>query len=289
MKGDKFTATWVSHTSISDFLQCPRAYFLKRVYRDPTSGRKIKIATPALSLGQTVHEVIESLSVLPAEKRFSESLTAHFELVWKKVSGQKGGFLDDQIEQTYKNRGLAMLDRIRNHPGPLERLAVKIKMDLPYFFLSEEDNIILCGKIDWLEYIPESDSVHIIDFKTSKNDEKPDSLQLPIYYILASNCQTRPCVKMSYWYIERNDTPTEVELPDITETSAKVLRIARTIKAARKLSRFKCSHETGCSACRPYESLLKNEGTYVGVDEFDNDVYILTAGTGDEMPESEIL
>src|SRR3989338_4517432 len=115
---DKYTAVWVSHSSITDFLKCPRAYFLHNIY---------------------------------------------------------------------KKRGEEMLSYLGQNPGPLKNLAVKIKMDLPYYYLSEQDNIILCGKIDWLEYLPESDSVHIIDFKTGRGEEDKDSLQLPIYHLLVTN------------------------------------------------------------------------------------------------------
>jgi len=289
MKGDKFSAVWVSHTSINDFLQCPRAYYLKRMYRDPQTGRKIKLASPALTLGQSVHEVIESLSSLPMDKRFNDSLSGQFETVWKKMSGKKGGFASDEVEQHYKSRGLHMLERLRKNPGPLARLAVKIKMDLPYYWLSEEDDIILCGKIDWLEYIPEKDSVHIIDFKTSKKDEQSESLQLPIYCLLVQNCQKRPAIKSSYWYVDRNDEPTEVPLPDCDEAHAKVLRIARNLKAARKLERFKCTSETGCNFCRDYEAIVRGEAEFVGVDEFDHNVYFLNRGGNDDLPDSEIL
>ncbi|KKQ37796.1 MAG: hypothetical protein US54_C0025G0014, partial [Candidatus Roizmanbacteria bacterium GW2011_GWA2_37_7] len=46
MAPDKFSAVWVSHTSISDFLQCPYAYYLKHVYKDPKTGHKMKIMSP---------------------------------------------------------------------------------------------------------------------------------------------------------------------------------------------------------------------------------------------------
>lgn len=289
MKGDKFSAVWVSHTSISDFLECPRAYFLKHVYRDPKTGHKIKITAPALSLGQAVHEVIESLSLLPVEKRFNQPLVSRFEQIWKKVSGEKGGFVNGDVEQQYKNRGLAMLERVTNHPGPLLNLAVKIKMDLPYYWLSEEDNIILCGKVDWLEYIPEVDGVHVIDFKTGKADEKAESLQLPIYALIVQNCQSRRTIKASYWYIDRNDEPTEVTVPDLEEAKTRVLRIARNIKAARKLEKFKCSHETGCFACESYEKVVGGEGRCVGVDEYNADIYFLEKTTEEKIPESEVL
>jgi len=67
MAKDKYTAVWTSHSSIGDFLKCPRAYFLKNMYKDPKTGRKIALVNPALSLGQIVHEVIEGLSVLPVD------------------------------------------------------------------------------------------------------------------------------------------------------------------------------------------------------------------------------
>ena len=185
MPKDKYTAVWVSHTSISDFLRCPRGYFLKNVYKDPKTGHKIKVMTPHLALGQAVHAVLESLSVLPVDKRFSdEPLLAKYKREWQKVSGQQGGFQSEQEEAGFYKRGEDMLRRVMDNPGPIKTLAVKIQQDLPYYWLSEDENIILCGKIDWLEYLPDSDAVHIIDFKTGKVKEDENSLQLPIYKLL---------------------------------------------------------------------------------------------------------
>jgi ATP-dependent helicase/DNAse subunit B len=181
-----------------------------------------------------------------------------------------------------------MIQRVMNNPGPVGRLAVKIKMDLPYFWLSEEEGLILCGKIDWLEYLQESDGVHIIDFKTSKGSENPESLQLPIYQLLTMNCQNRKVVKASYWYLERNDEPMEVPLPDMDECREKLLKTARQIKVARKLERFKCEYEGGCAYCKPMEAILKGDAEFVGTDAFNQDVYIFES-LPDEMPESEIL
>lgn len=289
MAQDKYTAVWVSHTSISDFLKCPRSYYLRNVYRDKNTGRKIKYITPSMALGQVVHDVVESLSVLPVDSRFVEPLTDKFETAWKKVEGKKGGFTNSDTEFEYKTRGREMLKRIMQNPGPLKNLAVKIKMDLPHYWLSEEDNIILCGKLDWLEYLPETDSVHIIDFKTSKTDESDGSLQLPIYYLLAIHCQTRPVVKVSYWYIERNEELTERPLPDVTVEEPKILKIAKEIKVARQLDRFKCPSGTGCYACSPMEAILQGNAEYVGVDEYNSDVYILNDASDTDKPESEIL
>jgi len=272
---DKYTAVWVSHSSISDFLKCPRAYYLKNVYKDPKNGHKIKLMSPSLALGSAVHEVLESLSVLPKEKRLSESLVLKFDKVWEKYRGKKGGFFDEDAEYRYKMRGQEMLRRAMNNPGPLARAAVKMQTDLPYFWLSEEENIILCGKIDWLEYLPDSDSVHIIDFKTGKAEEDPESLQLPIYHLLVHNCQKRKVAKASYWYLDGDSDSVEKVLPELAEAEKKVLDVARQIVLARKLNRFKCPNGDGCRACAPMEKIFRREGEFVGEDGYRADVYVL--------------
>ena len=275
MSKDKYTATWVSHSSIGDFLKCPRSYYLKNIYKDPKTNRKFQIINPYLALGQAVHEVVESLSVLPTKTRFIEPLLPKFEKAWEKVTLRKGGFFDPDTEYKFKSRGLAMLKRINDNPGPLANLAVKIDMDLPHYWLSEDDNIILCGKIDWLEYLPETDSVHIIDFKTSKNEEDSASLQLPIYHLLVHHCQKRTVSQASYWYLEISDQLTPKELPPLEEAQANVLKIAKQIKLARQLNHLKCPTD-GCRACIPMEAVLRGEAEHVGVNDFGQDLYILT-------------
>ena len=146
-------------------------------------------------------------------------------------------------------------------------------MRLPNYYLSKEDNIILCGKIDWLEYLTETDSVHVIDFKTGKSEEKEDSLQLPIYLLLASNTQSKKVTKASYWYLDRDDGIIEKKLPDIKDAYEKVYSIAGRIKLARKLNHFICP-DKGCRNCIPYERILKGEGEKVGVSDTRQDVYV---------------
>lgn len=271
---DKYTALWLSHSSISDFLKCPRAYYLKNVYRDPITGHKLNLMNPSFALGQSVHNVLESLSVLPKDERFSESLLVKFDDEWEKVTGKKGGFFDQDSEYKYKKRGEEMLKRVYNNPGPIEKLSIKLNQNLPKFWLSEEEGIILCGKIDWLEYLKETDSVHIIDFKTGKRKEDEDSLQLPIYHLLAQSCQNRNVSKASYWYLETDNRCTEVKLPDIEKSQKVILAIARKIKLARQLNKFKCPTK-GCPVCRPMEKIVNGEAELIGQDEFKRDVYIL--------------
>jgi len=275
MAKDKYTAVWVSHTSINDYLKCPRAYYLKNVYKDLTTGHKIQIMTPSLALGQAVHEVIDSLSNIPTKSRMQESLILKFDRIWQNFSGEKGGFTSADDEHKFKERGKAMLRRVMDNPGPIANLAVKIQQELPHYWISEDENIVLCGKVDWLEYLQDQDSVHIIDFKTGKKKEEEDSLQLPIYHLLVHHCQKRPVIKASYWYLETDNHLTEKVLPDLKEAHTKVIEIGRRIKLARKLEKFDCPEgRDGCIHCQSMEKIVKGEGTLVDSNS-QRDIYIL--------------
>jgi len=278
MPQDKYKAVWVSHSSIGDFLKCPRAYFLHNVYKNE-KGRKINIVNSALSLGQAVHGVLETLAQFKVEERFARPLEQAFEEAWVKVSGKQGGFLNDVEEKEAKARGLAMLQRVTKNPGPLKNKTVRLKERemLPNFYLSESDNIILCGKIDWIEYVPGDDSVRLLDFKTGRGEEREDSLQLPIYLLLMNNLQKRKVTGASYWYLDKDDAPKEVTLPEYEKAHADVLGVARKVKEARDTKEFPCPKgETGCYACRPFEKILRGEAEYLGVGEYNQDLYYIT-------------
>jgi len=274
---DKYKALWLSHSKIADFLSCPRLFYLRHIYKNPKTGHKFTLMTPSLALGQAVHTVVESLSTIPTEERLNAPLLEKFDLAWEEVKGKKGGFKSKVEEAQYKERGRAMLSKILKNPGPIKNKALKIKPadgDLAYYWFSEDDGIILSGKIDWIEYLPKTDSVHIIDFKTGKNEEDSESLQLPIYYLLAKNLQKRKVSKLSYWYLDRGNSPVEMKLPSEDEAIEKVNKIAQRINLARKIERFKC--ETGgCWACRDMEQVFEGKGEKVGETRYHQDIYVL--------------
>ncbi|MCX6782552.1 MAG: PD-(D/E)XK nuclease family protein [Candidatus Levybacteria bacterium] len=278
MATDTYSSTWVSHSSIGDFFKCRKLYYLKHVYRDPISNHKITLINPYLALGQAVHETLESLSELGVEIRFKESLMEKFEETWLNFSGELGGFKNEEEEKQFKTRGLKMIKRVVDNPGPLLNKALRLKdkdpkFTLPRFKLSTEDDIILSGKIDWLEYVEKDDSVRIIDFKTSLNEEETGSLQLPIYCLLVKNCQNRKVSGVSYWYLEKDDKPTSLDLPDLNEAREEILSIALQIKDLRAKRIYKCLRG-GCFACTPMERIIKGEGKLISHNTF-QDIYII--------------
>ncbi len=285
MPSNSSSAVWVSHSSMGDFLKCPRLYYLRNVYKNPKTNKRWTIMTPPLALGQAVHEVIEGLAALPREDRFKDSLEKKFEVSWEKVRGEKGGFKNKAQEDEYKERGMRMILRVKQNPGVLANRAIKIKakddngnidnsFTLPRYKISVEDNIMLCGKVDWLEYLEENNSVHIVDFKTGKNEEDAASLQLPIYLLLTKNCQKYEVSKASYWYINQDDAPKSVELPNEKLATEEILKVAKRIKLARSLNLMTCE-KGGCKYCLPFEALFNGGGKFVGMSETNQEIYIL--------------
>lgn len=273
---NKQNPLWISYTSINDFLNCPRSYYLRQIYRDPKTGKKINLVNPQIALGLVVHDSIEPLSFLRVEERKFDNLMSIFEENWKGVSGELGGFKSQDEENYYKKRGMEMINRIINNPGPLLNKALKLKSPdklPPRYFISGKENILLCGKIDWMEYLPEHDAVHIIDFKTGTREEKFDSLQLPIYALLVKNCQKRKIGKISYWYLEKDENPKEADMPNMDEAYEKIMDIALKIKELRLKGSYLCTRG-GCFACLPFEDILKGKGKYIKTSGY-QDIYTL--------------
>ena len=287
---DKYSAVWVSHSSMGDFLKCPRLYFLHNMYKNK-NGRKLAIISPHMSLGIAVHDVLEGLGNYPSNERMGRDLRASFEEAWLTVSGKKGGFTTAKEEDEFKMRGKDMINNVIQDPRFLVKKCIKLKRDtMPCnFYLNEDHNIILNGLVDWIEYLPDSNSLHIIDFKTGKHEEKDGSLQFPIYLLLCNALQKRAVTKASYWYLE-TDTVTEVTLPNKEEAYEKVFAVALQVKELRVKAKregeqtFACpdgiynieNGKGGCIHCMPYEKiLLGDEGLeYIGVGGFNQDTYI---------------
>lgn len=282
---DKYTAVWVSHSSMGDFLKCPRAYYLHNMYKDPATGRKMSIVTPHMALGTAVHSVLEELANFPSEERFNRDLRARFEEEWLKVSGLQGGFTSPEQEEEFKMRGKEMINNVIKDPKFLVNKRVKLpkeKMN-PNFYLSEEDNIILNGQVDWIEFLPD-ETLHIVDFKTGKREESESSLQLPIYLLLCNKLRPQWKVsKASYWYLE-SDKIVEKELPDAETAFRDVYDVALKVKQAREAGEFKCPRgEAGCFTCAPYEKILKwkagklddDSVVSIGIGGFNQDMFVV--------------
>jgi len=265
---------WISHSAISDFESCPRLYYLRNIYRDHITGKKMQIVSPHLSLGSVVHKAIESLNPLEVEERERISLLDLFERIWKSYGGERGGFKSAKEEEDFKKRGLAMIGKAAGSPL-LKSPTYKMGMKFPKVKLFNDKEIILTGSIDWIEQLEQG--FHIIDFKTGNKKEKKDSLQLPIYHILAKYSFKIPIKKVSYWYLETDDEPVTIELNNLSSYASLIKNKAVKIYDAIANNKLSCnSSYRRCFHCAKYDKVLSGKAKYIGLDEeSDRDLYFI--------------
>jgi len=264
---------FISPSSLSDFEKCPQLYYYRYVYKTPR-GLKIQTINPSLALGQSVHDALNQFltTTLPLE-RTEEELKRIFEWTWNGLSGEKGGFSNQEEEQEYKNRGLGMISRFLKNKHFLESEMVKIA-SFPKIELGND--LMLTGKIDWLE--KDGEGYQIIDFKTGKNEEKEDSKQLPIYALLASKILQSNNIKASYWYLDKDENTTSFNLPNLEETLSELKKKGEIIKMVRQTQSYHCqSGEESCWACKEILAVVQGKGKLVSVDAVNRkqEIYIL--------------
>ena len=273
---------YISPSSVADFEKCPQLYYLRNVFRT-SRGLKLQQITPALALGQTVHDAIDRLVKLEPSERSQNRLLEEFEWSWQAVSGQKGGFTTEETE--YKQRGREMLNRFWENPNFHSALGAQIP-NFPKVDLGEK--LILTGKLDWVEQ--EGEGYHIIDFKTGKNEQRTDSVQLPTYALMVHEIFKTTNIKASYWYLDKTSQMQAVDLPDLGESKTLLTQKGEIIKLARSTNSMRCqSGGQSCYACSDMLSISKGQGKLVTIDPTrKQEIYILPKAdkivANDELP-----
>ncbi|MCX6791281.1 MAG: PD-(D/E)XK nuclease family protein [Candidatus Gribaldobacteria bacterium] len=261
---------WISHSGLVDFKICPRAYYLKHLYRNPATGNKIRVTNPFLSLGTAVHYVLEGLANLEPQDRFFIPLVDRLEKVWPTFRGKKGGFNTQPQERFFKKRGVEMLYNLQNNPRLMLNSAYCMENTLPKIKLFADQEIVLVGSLDWIEKLSDG-SAHIVDFKTSQSEESGESLQLPIYVLLAQYHLKVPIAKTSYWYLDKKiGIIKEIKLSSTNYYINLLREKALQIKASIENGDLEtCTGGKKCD-CVKYEKAINGEAQYVGCDKVMN-------------------
>ena len=256
-------AVFISPSSISSFKSCPQAYYYSSVYKNPKTGLKVQLINPKLALGSTVHSILAQFLFRLGGLKTKDQLINIMNRFWADISGEKGGFLSQEEESKYKERALKMLEVFWANEH--FRVVQPVKMpDFPKVDLGED--LILTGKLDWIEK-EDDKNYHIVDFKTGEKEERNDSLQLPIYAVLASSYLKFSNIKTSYWYLDRDTDISRVDVPDLKEIVNQLKQIGLIIKNSRLTKSFRCSSGyESCWACEDLIEIVKGNRKLVAVD-----------------------
>jgi len=208
--------------------------------------------------------VTEEIIPLSPEKRKEIPLMERFERIWQFFSGKRGGFRSAEEEKIFYERGRKMIERLENSEV-IYSSSYTIEGFPKLKLFENRDDIILVGNIDWIQVLPNG-SLHIIDFKTGKNEEDENSLQLPIYFLLAKQNLAGKIEKMSYWYLEKDEKPVEMTLKPqefyLSILKGKASEIERAIVREELI----CKSSFDNCKCKKYEKVISKEAEFVGFD-----------------------
>jgi len=234
---------FISPNKLKIWLECPRKYWHYYIY-EPTKYKEPP--RPYYTLGEAVHNTLNSFFSLSPSIRTKERLFDQFKLHWHSVTNQEGGFTDKKEEKLFKDRAVAMLESFFAGENIY---AVPFKLSpAKTVYIALTNKIMLGGKIDRVDLEPDG-SLHIIDYKTGKED-KDDPYQLPIYDLLVRGWLKKEVSKLSYLHLESGHWSSQIP----TESSRKkiktfVLETAKEIPKVFDRKYFNCKLGKNCNHC----------------------------------------
>lgn len=277
---------FLSPSSIANFEMCPQLYYYRNVYKNPETNLRIEVMKPSLALGQAIHSALNRFLYFSEPPRYKENLLNAFKFFWKNYEGEKGGFFSKQEEEFYKERGGMMLERFWKDAPFKDSVACK----LPSFIKATlTKTLLLTGKIDWMEV--EDNKVQIIDFKTGQQEQTEDSLQLPIYALIAKELFGAKEIKASYWYLDRDSEIKEFEIKDLEEIKRKIIQKGEVIRKARETNSFPCSSGfASCRYCEDYLAVVNKKAKLVNVDPvfWKRETYIIPRASREQKVEEQL-
>ncbi|MCH8820950.1 PD-(D/E)XK nuclease family protein [Patescibacteria group bacterium] len=257
---------WISHSALQDFEKCPRLYYLRSIYRDKKFGNnfRIQMANPYLSLGEIVHDAIDNYTNrYELGSRNKDKMMYELSRGWMLKKGKIGGFKSESHEKEFKDRSISMVERFLANKDFAEAKSLS-SPNFPKIKLFPDKDLVLVGNFDWIA--PFDDGLHIVDFKTGQHEEDEGSLQLPIYSILANENLDKPVRKTSYWYLDKDDEPKEVDMKDLDKSLDIIKEKSLALEKARKENNFSDHKSENCFFCKEYETVLASKAEHVGTD-----------------------
>jgi len=194
----------MSFSKINTFEQCPLKFQYQYVNRYPTSK------SPALLLGQTVHESLNLFFNYNRDRRTVKLLQKIFREEWKKERNKlrKSGELeiDKKTEAEYGRRGLVMLENfykssMNADPDQREEFA---EAELKPPAGKGQESIPFLGRVDRFDkvVVNGTEGFRVVDYKTGKfNERYLDFIQLFSYAWLMST-QGFKVLSAAYYYLE---------------------------------------------------------------------------------------
>ncbi len=220
----------LSYTQISQYIACPRCYYLSFIQGLPDE------ASSAMSVGIAIHR---ALQVFANEWGMADS-EGHPTPGWDRLEAEtRRAFLhqwprDQELDQHQLERAIAMARTFFDHLHPQNAHIIKAEQSFAFPFEVDGVTHAIKGMIDRLDQSP-TGSVRIIDYKTGNPtkrllEPKKDDLQMAIYAMAlpALGIDAGPAATCEYWVLSTGEIGVipiaELNLTKIRQTIAEAVR-----------------------------------------------------------------
>ena len=254
-----------SPSKLGLFEKCPKSYqfnYLDPIYSKMKSdlNKMPENIFSFFTLGRAVHNAITLFFHAQEEERSWENLKNTLKVTWtseaqrnkKMPLGKWGGFKSIEQEREAYNQALLMLKNFFSMQIKDSKIVYLPTSDIRHSIKDYQDLITpinedfdISGKFDLITE-NEDESLHIIDFKTGKNEDS-DSFQLKFYKVLAEEKFKKPASKASFFFL-RSGSRKEFEL-DAQDTDDLKSEIIKKIDLINQTKEFKPKPSNFCKFC----------------------------------------
>ncbi len=171
----------IAVTKFASYLQCPFRFYLKNVLRMEEKDSGKTEPTPA-EFGSAIHFALEKFGSDATAKNFSEAgeiqkfVIAQLDLYLKNNYGANLPLPVIVAAESAKNRLSAFAReqaRLRREGWEIWRVETRFDELLQRPFRLDAGGAVIVGKIDRIDFRPETNRLRIIDYKTSGSAKKP--------------------------------------------------------------------------------------------------------------------
>lgn len=271
-----------SPSKLAMFLKCPKSYHF--YYLDPIySQMKGELKRQPVNiwgfhtLGKAVHNAITLFYHLPASRRTKEGLKEQLRKTWlsevqwnkKPPLGKWGGFKNLEEEREAYAEALLMLKnflKIADREPQIEYLPTEdLRRSIEDYLnltTSLNEDFDISGKFD-LIISGQDNSLHVIDFKTSKK-EGVDDFQIRFYKVLAEANFKKAVKKASLYFLKKGKIKEfDLEKEETEEIKEEIIGLIEQIKTTKsfepkpsKLCRF-CLFKNFCPEKEKVNQMIK--------------------------------
>ena len=235
-----------SPTAMKCFAECPKhfeyAYILK--------PEVVDLPTPALVLGNAVHDALAFLHRLPPAERDIE--TAHWVLRdrWARIEKRDVAFVSTYEEAAWGQRALEILERYSETSDfGVKPLAVE-----EWVRCRLSNGEALSGRLDRLDLSADGQSAEVVDYKSGKcriaKSKLRDDLGAQVYAIAAAKTFNRPISRVRFLFLAEEDGERVWE-PEPEELAAIEQGLGARIAEIRAETTYRATPGRHCRWC-PY-------------------------------------